>query len=207
MDYINLSVRDFARSLADFSTGPGGGSAAAVMGLLGISLLEMATGGETFAAHQQKITNGERMQLLPELRALHQWLLRLVDQDSAAFAAVLAAQEKMQTTPVEAELEEAVCGAIEVPLTIASSCLQALQLAEKVVSTIAAPLVSEVSGAAAALGAGIQGAAASAYANLPLLTSTEKRSIYETQILSLEASGKQLAEFLQKACFIRLHEK
>src|SRR5262245_53289022 len=90
MTLIERSVRDFLERVASPDPTPGGGSVAALTGALGASLLVMVA-----AMPKAKSDAAADRTALDEaagrLEALRQTLARLVDRDTAAYEAVMAA--------------------------------------------------------------------------------------------------------------------
>lgn len=129
-----LTTRTVAELLDAFASPdptPGGGSAAALAGALGASLLAMVAGmpktktGST--ADRAALDEAHR-----RLMAARDTLLGLIDRDSAAYDLVVSAYRQPKETPNEktirrAAIQEALRVATEVPLETASVCHRALQ--------------------------------------------------------------------------------
>lgn len=190
MNYCDLSIKEFCRVLASAESGPGGGSAAALNGAIGAGLVEMALGKTGQEENPIHSTARER------LRHLHETLLKLMDEDSLAFAEVSQRMEgngqKKSGISIE-EWNHAVENAIEVPLAIADCCLGVLAEAQECIPSIAQNMLSELTVAAAALQGAIIGAAVTAEANVPLLEIEDKQSEYRHKIKICRLQGAKRA--------------
>lgn len=130
MSYGTLPLTDLLDAFASNAPVPGGGSAAALTGALGVSLLMMVAGlprtrsGTPEAASDLAATAAR-------LRPLRDGLVALVDEDSRAYAAVLEAMRLPRTTADErttrrSAMDAAMRTATEVPLDTMRRCQQAL---------------------------------------------------------------------------------
>jgi formiminotetrahydrofolate cyclodeaminase len=128
--YSEFALIDLLDAFASNAPVPGGGSAAAVAGALGVSLLIMAaslpksrTGAPEEAA--------DLAEAAARLRPLRDTLVRLIDDDSDAYRRVMEALKLPKTAPEEkaartAALQSALRGATDVPLDILRAGQQAL---------------------------------------------------------------------------------
>ena len=131
ISYSTMAVEDLLDAFASSDPVPGGGSAAALGGAVGVSLLMMVaslpktrTGAPEEAADLSEASS--------RLRPLREMLASLIDKDSEAYQAVLAAQRLPKTTDAETAarrtaIEAAMRGATEVPLETMRVCQQALR--------------------------------------------------------------------------------
>jgi formiminotetrahydrofolate cyclodeaminase len=99
---VSLSVEDFAAALASDAPAPGGGSASAAAGAFGASLLEMVV-HLTLGKEKHRASWGDLEPLADRLGEARRRLLELVDEDTRAFDAVVAARR----LPKEADSEKA----------------------------------------------------------------------------------------------------
>ena len=106
MQLINLSVTDFMTKLASKEPTPGGGSAAALSGVMGVSLVQMVAnltlGRKKYADHE-----GLMNEILKECEGLHQGLLEAIDVDAEAYNQVSAAFGMPKETDAEKEARSA----------------------------------------------------------------------------------------------------
>lgn len=133
MSYSTLPVNDLLDRFASSDAVPGGGSAAALAGALGASLLMMVAGmprTRTGAPYEA----ADLAAAAVRLRAIRDGLAALVDRDSEAYAAVMAALRLPKTTAAEqtarrVAIDAAMRGATEVPLETMRRCQEALTAA------------------------------------------------------------------------------
>ena len=119
---LSLSVRAFVEELGSRSAAPGGGSAAAVIAAMGAALGAMV-GWLTYGKRKFETQDPVMRRLLPPLDAAMKGLLPLVDADTQAFDAYMAALGLPKATPEEATerrrvVQEALRRAVEVPLQV-----------------------------------------------------------------------------------------
>jgi formiminotetrahydrofolate cyclodeaminase len=130
---IDDSVGAFAKELAAASPAPGGGSAAAVSGSLAAALVAMvcrlSLGRDDLAVSEEELTG-----TLATAERLRGRFLELVDEDTAAFNAVMDAVRMPKADGAErsarsAALAEATLAAAAVPLETLTASAQLLTLA------------------------------------------------------------------------------
>ena len=127
----NLTVTSLLERLASADPTPGGGSAAALVGATGASLLEMVAGmpkSRTNAEDERKALD-EAHKALAAHRAT---LTDLIDRDSAAYDLVIAAFRRPKSTDDEkavrrAAIQDATRIATEVPLETIRACVEAMR--------------------------------------------------------------------------------
>ena len=136
-DFRSLSVEEFSRRLASASPTPGGGTGAAVTGALGASLVGMlcalTIGKPKYAQHDrllEAVRDG-----CEEARVA---FLDLAAEDARAYDRVSAAFKRPKATPEEQAardraVQEALRGAIEVPLKVMERCLEVIGSAKNAV--------------------------------------------------------------------------
>jgi len=121
---VDLSLAALVEETASESPAPGGGSVAAAVGALGAALGTMVANlsshkrgwddrWEEFSGHAERG------------KACHQTLQRLVDEDTDAFNAIVAAWRSDEDGRDE-RVQAATCQAIEVPLRVMETAVEAL---------------------------------------------------------------------------------
>lgn len=180
MKLIDLTVREFITKLANPVAGPGGGSASAFLGLSGIALLQMVSGRAHSPFSELELEN-----LVIEL-------IKLIDEDQQAFAAVVVLQTQCNENnrSSAAKLEQAVVYAIEVPFSIAKACIAGLLIAKQAIVTIDSNMLSELIVATEALQAGAASSMINMKVNLSLLQSAETAAYYAALIEQYRKQGK-----------------
>ena len=168
--YSEFALIDLLDAFASNAPVPGGGSAAALAGALGVSLLVMAaslpksrTGAPEEAA--------DLAEAAARLRPLRDSLVQLIDADSAAYRAVMAALKLPNATDAEkaaktAALQPAMTGATDVPLDVMRAGQQALAGAVIVARNAYRVAASDVATGVELLASSVRSAALSIDGNL-----------------------------------------
>jgi formiminotetrahydrofolate cyclodeaminase len=168
--YSEFALIDLLDAFASNTPVPGGGSAAALAGALGVSLLIMAaslpksrTGAPEEAA--------DLAEAAARLRPLRDTLVRLIDADSDAYRAVMAAlkmpKESADDKAARAQvLQSAMKAATDVPLDVMRAGQQALTGAVIVARNVYRLAGSDVAMGVELLGASVRGSALGIDGNL-----------------------------------------
>lgn len=130
----DLSVRSFVEETASESPAPGGGSIAATMGAMGAALATMVA---NLSSHKRGWDDRweEFSEWAEKGKAYHDRLLRLIDEDTDAFDALMAcfgmpkgtAEEKAARTEA---IQNATKQAIEIPLQVMQTALDSMDVIE-----------------------------------------------------------------------------
>ncbi len=127
-----MTLTGFAEETSSESPAPGGGSIAAYVGALGVSLGTMVA---NLSAHKRGWD--DRWEAFSEAAergmALQSRLLALVDEDTAAFDAIMAAfgmpkGNETQKAERTAAIQAATLGAMQTPLEVAELALQSMEV-------------------------------------------------------------------------------
>jgi glutamate formiminotransferase/formiminotetrahydrofolate cyclodeaminase len=131
---VDQSLTAFMESTASESPAPGGGSVAAAVGGLGAALGTMVA---NLSAHKRGWDERweEFSDWAKQGKALYEELLRLVDEDTAAFNGILAALRLPQASEAErAErhqaVQQATKRAVEVPFQVMEASLKSMKVLE-----------------------------------------------------------------------------
>lgn len=166
MRFVDLQLSRFLDALASAEPTPGGGTAAAIAGAMGTSLLMMVAG----LPRSRTGTDNERVALdeaRAELAGIRERLSALADADSNAFNQVLAAYRLATTSDEEraarkAAIQQGLKAATLAPLDTLRAAADAIRLAVVVAHGAKRTAVSDAS-----VGIGLlQAAAAGARANV-----------------------------------------
>jgi formiminotetrahydrofolate cyclodeaminase len=127
---IDKTVSQFLDELASNSPAPGGGSVAALAGAVGVALTSMVC-NLTIGKKKYADVQDEMYAVVEQTELLRKEMTRLIDQDTEAFNAVMAAFglpkgiESEQATR-SAAIQEATKAATLVPLNVMRLCEKAL---------------------------------------------------------------------------------
>jgi glutamate formiminotransferase/formiminotetrahydrofolate cyclodeaminase len=198
---VERTLRVFSDELASSAAVPGGGSAAAYAGALGAALTAMVG-----RIAERKETSEATTSLIAEADNLRVDFLRLVDDDSAAFASVAQAMKLPKATDAEKKvrkerLQSALLGASRVPLEIAKTSRRLLELCERVVERAATATVSDIGVGAWMAEAALEGAALNVMINLASITdAAQVKALSEDLDRALdgaEAQRKRITDFVE----------
>jgi methenyltetrahydrofolate cyclohydrolase len=167
---ISRSVTDLLAAFRSSDPTPGGGSAAALAGAIGASLLAMVAGLPKSRAATEE--DAERLKSAGEqCTALSGELEALVDRDSDAYDLVMAAYKKPKATGDEkaarsAAIQAALREAIAAPLDMMRACAAAAGHGTVIAALGNPSASSDVKVAFELLGAGLRGAKENVVINL-----------------------------------------
>ena len=189
MGLADRSVRDFLEAVVSSTPTPGGGSVAALSGALSAALSRMVS---ALAIGKQGYENVEEelRQLESRGQELQERLLRLVDEDAAAYDAVVAAMRRPKTTETEREgrvnaIQSAYLHATEVPLDTMEACSEALEIALIAAEKGNRSAVTDAGVAALLAQAGVRGASLNARINLAALRDHAVRAQLEERLAAI----------------------
>ena len=170
LDFGRMSVSQFLAAIASSDPTPGGGTAAAIAGAMGASLLIMVAGlpkTKTNSDDERAALAAARAALQP----LAERLLVLADEDSAAYDEVTAAYRLPKATVEDkaartAAIQAALQGATDVPFETLQACAGALRHGVAVARAGNRSAASDAGGGLGLLEAAANGAAANVRANV-----------------------------------------
>ena len=158
----DMSVKDFTLETASESAAPGGGSISACMGAFGAALATMVA---NLSSHKRGWDHRwkEFSDVAEEGQLLLDELVKLIDEDTAAFNRIMDVFSMPKGTPEEKiardkAMEEATLYAAQVPLRTMEASMKALPLALQMAKTGNPASASDAGVAALAAVAGIKGA-------------------------------------------------
>lgn len=163
---VDLTLREFSDQLASSAPVPGGGSASAVAGALGAALAAMVA-----RIAQKKADDPMLREYVAEVDNLRADFLRLVDDDSAAYARVAEAMKLPRATDDEKRvrterMQSALLAASRVPLEIAKTGRRLLDACERGMTKAPAAAVSDIGVGALMAEAALRGGAMNVMINL-----------------------------------------
>jgi glutamate formiminotransferase/formiminotetrahydrofolate cyclodeaminase len=186
----------FLESLAADSPAPGGGSASAYSGAAGAALVAMVA-RLTIGRKKYAEVETQMQQVLARAEALRAELTAAIQQDAAAFEAVMAAYRLSKGTLAEeaarAEaIESAMKEAARVPLRVATQAVEVMGLAVQVVRAGNLNAISDGASAAAQARAALSGAGYNVRINAASLKDQEE---VKRLFAALKGLEEQAAEY------------
>ena len=170
MKLTSMTTSELLAAFRSSEPTPGGGSASALAGALGASLLAMVAG-----LPKPRAASDEEVQRLgdtgAQCSALAVQLEALIDEDSAAYDLVVGAFRMPKGTDEEkaartAGIQRALTAATEAPLNVMRRCAEALAVAPTIAALGNQNASSDVAVARALLSAGLSGARENVEINL-----------------------------------------
>jgi len=198
MSLVSETVQDYCKRLASNEPTPGGGSGAAVAGVLAAASAAMAAnftvGKKKFADVQADI---ER--ILEVLNTQQQKLLELADADAEAYSKVGAAYGMPRDTDAEKEarqqaIQEALMAAAEVPMGVTEACAAVIAVLPELADKCNPNLISDV-GVGAQLGsAALAAAQLNVEVNLALIKDEDYNADKRQRLERLRTEATEAAE-------------
>jgi formiminotetrahydrofolate cyclodeaminase len=201
--FRDLTIDEFTSRLASSDPVPGGGSASAVAGALGASLVTMVasltTGRAKYADHEPMLAWA-----LDTGLSLSDRFLTLADDDAAAYAGFAAALKLPRDTEDQRAIRTdamrtAARRAAEVPLACVEACLDLVGAAEALAGRSNPNAASDVDVAALLGHAAARGAAANVLINLPATGDPELEGTLTSRVTELLAAIEDLASQAHQA--------
>src|SRR5258708_9430929 len=163
---VERTLRAFGDDLASSAAVPGGGSAAAYAGAMGAALAAMVG-----RIAERKEKSDATTALIADADKLRADFIRLVDDDSAAYAQVSSAMKLPNATDDEKRarterIQTALLVASRVPLEVAKTSRRLLDLCERTVERAATATVSDIGVGAFLAATALRAAALNAMINL-----------------------------------------
>ena len=184
-----MAVADLLDAFASNDPVPGGGSAAALAGALGASLLLMVA-GMTKTKTGTPEEAADLAEAAARLRPLRESLVALIDRDSDAYQQVVSAFKLPKATAAEQAagrdaIQSGTRAAIDAPLETMRLCRQALDLAATVRANGNPNAASDVSVAVELLTAASHGARFNVDVNLSAVTDAATAERYRAEMTRL----------------------
>ena len=198
MSFATLSISEYARRLASADPTPGGGSASAVVGAMGASLVSMVA--HLTAASPAFATHAERMRVVADRgERLTGAFLASSDEDVAAFDKVSAAYKLPKSTDAErtartSAIQTALIGASDVPMHVVELALETVRLAVELVDMANQNAISDAGCAALFSQAAARGAALNIRINIKSFKDEARAASYESRLSDMLAQIGILTE-------------
>lgn len=198
---VDLTARDFTDRLASDAPVPGGGSASALAGALGAALAAMVA-----RIALKKADDAALREYVAEVDNLRGDFLRLVDDDSAAYARVAEAMKLPRSNDEEKRvrterMQSALLAASRVPLEITKTGRRLLEACERGMAKAPAAAVSDIGVGALMAEAALRGGAMNVMINLSSVKDpAQVKTLSEDLDRALEgadAQRKRITDFVE----------
>ncbi len=186
-----ITQSDFLDDLAAATPAPGGGCAAAYAGAMGAGLVAMMA-GLTAGRKKYAAFDEQARAILTEAETLRADLTAAVDEDAAAFEAVMAAfklpkDSETQAALRQTEIEKATLHAARVPLKVAGMAARVIELAVQIVAAGNLNAISDGASGAAMARAALTAAGYNARININSLQDKAAAAGLLEELETLEA--------------------
>jgi formiminotetrahydrofolate cyclodeaminase len=177
MNLKDLSIHDFCNELASKNPTPGGGSAAAAAGAIGLSLVLMVG---NYAEDQEKLSS-----ILDALKEEKNKLISLIDEDAESFNTFMKAMKMPKSTPEEkqqrkAAMQNALKNAAQIPFQTLQSCSIGTKYMAMLKEDVKESMISDLGAASTLLCSAIQGA----YLNVIINANSLKDEDFSQKLVS-----------------------
>lgn len=198
-DLMKLSCADFAQILAARQSVPGGGSAAAMAGALGVALCSMA-GNFTAGKKKYAAVEADIQRILAEGDTLRLRFLELAQADAVALEPLTRAYSIPKEDPDRARiLEEVTLNACQAPMEILRCCAKVLLLLEEMLAKGSRLLITDVGCGAALCRAAMESAALNVFVNTAALQNRDTAAALEQEADRLLLACLPLADRITAA--------
>jgi methenyltetrahydrofolate cyclohydrolase len=212
MKLIELKTIDFLNEVDSKSPAPGGGSVAALLSSLGISLIRMV-GHLTIEKKKFKQLPDDIQTLFfrktNELLNLKDELIQLIDADTEAFNRIMEAYNMPKATEADLSerlkaIEQATIEAITVPQTVANLSLRAIEDLD-IIMTYGNPMtISDIGVGVLSLCAGIEGACLNMLINLSGLSLEKDIKMYKHEVTLILNQMQTIKEKIRSVIYQKL---
>lgn len=195
--YIDGSINKYLDDLSAKLPAPGGGSAAALAGALGVCLILMVLnftiGKEKYKKFQDKLKEAYESS-----KELKENLSRLIDEDVEAYKKVSLTFNSQDGTIKEKALKDAV----RIPIEVCNYCYKALRICKDIMNKLNLNLISDIGVAAEFLEAAYNSALFNININLKGIKDKEFGlnilKVIEPQIKEVAETRKSIVDFTEK---------
>ena len=185
--FKNTAIEPFLDALASSKATPGGGSAAAIIGAMGASLVSMVC-NLTIGKKKYADVEGEMKEVLHKAEALRHKLTGMIEDDVKAFDQVMAAYGMAKETDAEKAtrdkaIQAALKQATEVPLRCCHAAREVIDLAAIASEKGNLNVISDAGVGVLAAYAALRSAALNVFTNAKIITD---KAFAEAKVKELE---------------------
>lgn len=202
---MDMTLGDFNDLLASNAPAPGGGSTAALSGVLASALTMMVVNLSVGKKSYEALAESLKSKIMIDneiIQRVNRELTELVDEDTRAFTLFMEAVKLPRETEQDRisradSIEKASLYALKVPLKTAEKCLLLLQHQKTIALYGNKNAVSDIGVGAGLALAGIEGAVLNVKINLPGITDQSIKMAAIQKIESLAEGEKLKAEIIE----------
>ena len=206
MKLIDMPITKFSEVLASNEPAPGGGSVAALAGMLGADLSMMVVNLSVGKKSYESLDENIKMQFMRDFEAIQlikQELYTLVDEDTNAFSLFMDAMKLPKETDEEKAvrnqaIQKASVYALEIPLKTAEKCLGVLRNQKLIGEFGNKNAVSDIGVGALLSLTGLEGAALNVNINLPGIEDENIKKDAAAKIEAMLAEGRTLKQTIME---------
>lgn len=197
---MDMTLRDYSDVLASSEPAPGGGSTAALSGVLGAALtmmvVNLSLGKKSYEALDEQIKE-QFMKEAGNTKLLQAELTGFVDEDTKAFNKFMEAMKLPKDTEEQKQvrsgkLQEASLYALQVPLKTAESCFELLKNQLTIAKYGNKNAISDVGVGALLALSGLEGAILNVSINLPGISDETVRTEAHDKCRRMAEAGRRL---------------
>ncbi len=196
--YLAWTIADYLSRCSADSPTPGGGSVSALAAALGITMGEMAA---NFTVKREKFKDVEPQvkEVLAALERTQEKVVRSIDEDSVAYEKLSGAYKLPRGTDEEkaarkSRIQEALKGAMAVPVEVVRSCVAVLVELDRLVELANPNLISDVGVSAVLAEAALRGAKLNVEINLAYLEDPDLVATTRQEVEDNARQAKELAD-------------
>lgn len=195
----SMSLEGFLAATAAKTPTPGGGAVASATAALAAALAQMvvaySVGKKSLAPHEPLLREG-----LHKLERAREILMRLADEDAAAYGLVNELSRLSESDPRRAEeMPHAALAAIQIPMSVVAACVDLLRLFESLATTTNPMLRSDLAIAAILAEAAARASRWNIIVNLAGIPAEDQGAISDT-LATMLSSAAALAARIEAAC-------
>ena len=206
MKLVEMSISKFSEILASNEPAPGGGSVAALAGMLGADLTMMVVRLSLGKKSYESLDENIKVQFLKDfetIQGIRQNLYHFVDEDTKAFSLFMDAMKLPKESDNDKLLrdeaiQKASIYALEIPLQTAEKCLGILR-SQKLIGEVGNKnAVSDIGVGALLSLTGLEGAALNVKINIPGIKDEKIKTNAIKRIEKMLLEGRELKETIME---------
>lgn len=206
MKLVEMSISKFSEILSSNEPAPGGGSVAALAGMLGADLTMMVVRLSLGKKSYESLDGNIKVQFLKDyetIQGIRQNLYHYVDEDTKAFSFFMDAMKLPKETENDKLLrdeaiQKASIYALEIPLQTAEKCLGILRNQKLIAEVGNKNAVSDIGVGALLSLTGLEGAALNVKINIPGIKDEKIKMDASKRIERMLLEGRELKETIME---------